>query len=136
MFIHLADQAGVAHKYYVDSAGTSAWHVGERPDSRMRRVAARHGLKYDGRSRQFRSHEFRNFDLIMVMDNENLEDLFSMTASEVDRAKIHIIREYDPLGGQNAAVPDPYYGNILGFEETYQVIERSCKGLLESLEGE
>ena len=52
MFLHLADKAGVAEKYEVDSAGTGDWHLGEQPDGRMRRVAAAHGLVYDGRSRQ------------------------------------------------------------------------------------
>ena len=46
MFRHLAQQAGVSDRYEVDSAGTGGWHVGESPDSRMRKVAARNGLKY------------------------------------------------------------------------------------------
>jgi protein-tyrosine phosphatase len=31
-------------------------------------------------------------------------------------------------------VPDPYYGGIEGFEEVFQIVERSCRGLLETLE--
>jgi len=53
LFLHLAEDAGVDHKYEVDSAGTSGYHIGESPDPRMRRVAARHGLEYDGRARKF-----------------------------------------------------------------------------------
>jgi len=53
MFAHLAEKEGVGDKYEVDSAGTSAYHVGEAPDSRMRQVAAEKGLEYTGRARQF-----------------------------------------------------------------------------------
>ncbi len=134
LFLHLADGAGVAQKYQVDSAGTSAWHVGEPPDARMRRVAAQRGLSYDGRARQFQRSDFDRYDLIIAMDNENRADLLRMASTPENKAKIHILREYDPLGGPRAPVPDPYYGGIDGFEEVYRVVERSCAALLEALE--
>jgi protein-tyrosine phosphatase len=134
MFRHFAQQAGVDHKYELDSAGTGSWHVGERPDSRMRRVAASHGLRYDGRSRQIRRQDLTNFDLIIAMDLENKSALQRLAHSPEGTGRIHLLREFDPYGGENAAVPDPYYGGIDGFEETYRIVERSCKALLEKLE--
>jgi len=136
MFRHLANQAGVGHRYQVDSAGTGGWHVGERPDARMRRVAARRGFKYDGRARQFSPRDFDRFDWIIAMDAGNRRDLERMARTQADRDKIRLLREFDPLGGPRAAVPDPYYGGIRGFEEVYDIVERSCRGLLEALEGE
>jgi protein-tyrosine phosphatase len=134
IFLSLADQAGTSHKYGVDSAGISAYHVGERPDARMRRVAGRYGLQYDGRARQFRRRDFDRFDLIIAMDSTNRQDLIQLAPDEGARSKIHLLREYDPQGGPNAPVPDPYYGGIDGFEEVYTIVERSCKGLLRELE--
>lgn len=134
MFAHLARESGVLDRYELDSAGTSAWHVGEEPDSRMRRVAAQEGLHYEGRARQFKPGDFNRFDLIVAMDRENRKDLFSLAHTPEDRNKIHMLREFDPFGGEGAAVPDPYYGGIHGFIETYKVIERSCRGLLKALE--
>ncbi len=136
LFTRLALQAGVAERFSVDSAGTSGWHVGERPDPRMLRVAARHGLEYDGRSRQFQRSDFDRFDLIVAMDTENRLDLLSLASSPQQVAKIHLLREYDPLGGTNFSVPDPYYGRADVFEEVYQVIERSVQGLLSALKDE
>ncbi len=135
LFIHLAEKAGVAHKYEADSAGTSAWHVGESPDARMRRVAAQRGLTYDGRSRQFRRDDFDRFDLIVAMDRENRSDILSLSHTPQEQAKVRLLREFDPQGSPRAVVPDPYYGGIIGFEETYEIVERSCRGLLEALEG-
>ena len=134
LFMSLAEEAGAAHKYQVDSAGTSAYHVGEAPDARMREVARRHGLTYSGRSRQFRRDDFQNFDLIIAMDVQNRRDLRSLAFTVGDREKINLMREFDPQGSPNAGVPDPYYGGAEGFERVYEIVERSCRGLLETLE--
>lgn len=134
MFIHLAELEGVGEKFVADSAGTSAWHVGEQPDPRMRRVAAEHGLDYDGRSRQFERKDYDRFDLIIAMDQENHKSLLQKARSSEQQAKLHLLREFDTMGGSQLSVPDPYYGGQEGFETVYQIIERSCRGLLQALE--
>lgn len=134
LFRHLAEQAGVGDKYVVDSAGTSAWHIGEAPDSRMRRVAAQHGLQYDGRARQVSPQDLEHFDLLIALDNENRLDLLNLAGKAGLQAKIRTLREFDPQGGPRSAVPDPYYGGIDGFEEVFRIVERSCRGLLQALE--
>jgi protein-tyrosine phosphatase len=134
LFLQIAGEESDVKQFYVDSAGTGAWHIGESPDSRMRRVAACHGLIYDGKARQFQKNDFDRFDLILSMDTHNRTDLMRMAFTQEDRNKIHLLREFDPLGGDGVSVPDPYYGGIDGFEEVYQVIERSCRGLLRVLE--
>ena len=134
LFLRLAEQQSSAHKYQADSAGTSSWHIGESPDTRMLRVAARHGLSYNGRARQFQASDLDRFDLILAMDRNNYAELLRQARSDQQRKKIHLLREFDPLGGSQAEVPDPYYGGLDGFEETYQVVERSCRGLLDALE--
>jgi len=134
LFLHQANAANVVEKYEVDSAGTSAYHIDERPDSRMRRVAASHGLIYDGEARRFTKRDLDYFDLIIVMDKENIFDLEYLISTDEHRDKIHLLREFDPSAEEGAIVPDPYYSGIHGFEETYRIIERSTRGLLETLE--
>ncbi len=134
LFRHLAAERGVADKYEVDSAGLGAWHVGEPPDPRMRKTAAKHGVHYTHTARQFRRDDFRNFDLILVMDYDNYAGLLAMMPEPEEKAKIHYLREFDPQGGPEAEVPDPYYGGMDGFEQVYQIVERSVRGLLDALE--
>lgn len=134
LFLHLAEQEDVAAKYEADSAGTGAWHVGESPDSRMRRVASRHGLVYDGHARQFTSSDLDSFDLILAMDRDNWAHLMSLARSSEHTAKIRLLRDFDPQGDQYASVPDPYYGGMDGFEKVYGIVERSVRGLLDALE--
>jgi protein-tyrosine phosphatase len=129
-----AKQRGVSHKYEIDSAGTSDWHVGEPPDARMSRVAARHDVNIDGSARQFKYTDFDHFDLVIPMDNNNLDALMALAKSPDARNKIHLLREFDPYDGSGQSVPDPYYGGIHGFEEVYDIIDRSVLGLLELLE--
>ena len=68
------------------------------------------------------------------MDTTNQTELLIQASTPEQRVKIRLMREFDPLGGPNAVVPDPYYGGIDGFEEVYGIVERSCQGLLDALE--
>ena len=134
LFVYHANQAGVGQRYEVDSAGTSDWHVGEPPDLRMRRVAARRGVSHEGRARQFRKPDFDRFDLILVMDEDNYDDLRQMDPSPEQLQRVHFLRDFEPSGGLRVEVPDPYYGGNDGFETVYEIIDRSVRGLLDVLE--
>ena len=134
LFLREIVLGGVAEKYTAASAGTDSYHIGQRPDARMRAVAARRGFVYDGRARQFERRDFERFDLIMVMDRENFDSVLYLARTPQEREKIHLLREFDPQGGLGFEVPDPYYGGPNGFEQVYDSVERSVKGLLESLE--
>ena len=134
LFRHLTKGASLEEKYRVDSAGTSAYHVGEEPDRRMRQVAAQHGFHYTGKARQFEKQDFETFDWIIAMDDANRRNLLRMSQKPEHKNKIHMMRSFDPLGSASDPVPDPYYGGIDGFEVVYQILERSIHGLLEALE--
>lgn len=136
VFRQIVAQAEAEHRYEVDSAGTGSWHIGEPPDTRMRRVAARHGLNYDGRARQFQLGDFNRFDLIVAMDTDNYADLHHLAETPTQAEKIHMLREFDPLGGPRHSVPDPYYGGRDDFETVYQIIARACEGLFTNLEND
>lgn len=134
LFRHLAIKKGSEKEFELDSAGTSAWHVGEPPDSRMRRTAAAHGLNYDGSARQFIRQDFERFDLIIAMDSQNRADLIALAQNPEHHVKVRMMREFDPEAGEGDGVPDPYYGGLEGFEKTYTIVERSVRGLMEAIE--
>jgi len=134
VFNHLAAQAGRAGEFEVDSAGTGAWHVGELPDPRSRAVARQHGLTLTHCVRQMERADFNRFDLIVVMDRQNKSDALSFsTLTPQQRAKVKLLREFDPQAGGSLDVPDPYYGGPEGFARMYEMIERSARELLKSL---
>jgi protein-tyrosine phosphatase len=80
-----------------------------------------------------RAADFARFDHILAMDRSNLRDLVHLAPAE-HLSKIRLLRQYDPLGGGD--VPDPYYGGPEGFDEVVTIVERSCAGLLATLQGE
>ena len=128
-----AEQAKVDGKYIVDSAGTAAYHLGESPDPRMQRTAESHGVSDGGTARQVQESDFDEFDWIIAMDRQNRRDLLQIAGTPEKRAKIRLMRDFDPEQ-DDPDVPDPYYGGAEGFENTYQIVERSVHGLLEALE--
>ena len=75
LFRNLVQKSELDSKYELDSAGTSAYHAGEPPDLRMRKVALGKGYEYSGRARQFKREDLDRFDLIIVMDRSNQRNL-------------------------------------------------------------
>lgn len=113
----------------VDSAGTAAYHVGERPDRRTIATAKLHGVELPSRARQFKRSDFADFDLVLAMDTKNREDLLRL-ANDEERAKVLLLRDFEEGAGPDASVPDPYYGDQAGFEEVFAICTRACAGLL------
>jgi protein-tyrosine phosphatase len=109
----------------IESAGTSGFHAGNKPDKRSIAVAKKHHVDIlNQRSRQFRAKDFETYDIIYVMDRSNYQDIVSMTKSEEESAKVKLImNELEP--GKNINVPDPYFGEF-GFENVYEMLDQAC----------
>jgi protein-tyrosine phosphatase len=131
----LLAEHGLEHAIELDSAGTGAWHVGDVPDERATAAAARRGLAMRGRARQVTSADFDRFDLLLAMDGENLRALRRLAPHADGRAKVRLLREFDPAGSGSASldVPDPYYGGEDGFDRVLDLVEAACTGLLAEL---
>ena len=134
IFRQQAAIAGLSMK--VDSAGTGDWHIGHAPDERAQRHAKAHGYNINKLvARQVSIDDFRDFDLILAMDAQNLADLQSIkdgiADTENNLAKLALFSEEDPTYGGDD-VPDPYTGNADAFEEVIERIESSAQGWIES----
>ena len=112
------------NKISVDSCGTSKYHIGEQPDSRTLANAKSNGLQLDHQARQFMKEDFRNFDYILAMDNANLKNVHKVDQTGEFRDKTMLMRFFD-LKDKNADVPDPYFGGEDGFQNVYEILDRS-----------
>ncbi len=66
----------LSDKIEIDSAGTIGYHSGESADSRMITYAKKRSYEVDSTARQFdMAKDFEQFDYIVTMDNENIEDI-------------------------------------------------------------
>jgi len=127
---HILAEEGLAESISVESAGTGDWHVGQRPDARAMETARRRGFSLPGRAQQFARPHFEAFDYIVAMDRSNRAALLALTEDEESRAKVRLLRDFDPGSPPEAEVPDPYYGGPDGFEKVFDICEASCRGLL------
>ncbi len=135
IFLHLADARGLRERFEVDSCGTGAWHVGERPDPRAADVAQANGLRLVSIARQIDPRrDFDRFELILPMDRSNRDDLLDAGAPE---NRVRLVRAFDPsLQGateRELDVPDPYYGGPDGFQHVFDMLVRACEGLLDRI---
>ncbi len=128
----LVAAAGLAEEIVVDSAGTGDWHIGERADLRAQRVL--HAGGYDAgahRARQFEPDWFDRLDLVIALDRGHERSLRAWARDEEERAKVRLIRGYDPESGPTELdVPDPYYDGERAFAEVLDQLEAACRGLL------
>ncbi|GAB5518276.1 MAG: low molecular weight protein-tyrosine-phosphatase [Rhodothermales bacterium] len=133
VFRHLVDEAGLTSAFTIDSAGTGGWHAGDAPDRRMQRTAEAHGIDISQQqARQFTAADFERFDLVLVMDKDNLHDILYLDPNDEHRHKVRLFREFDPEP-DTYQVPDPYYGGRGGFENVYQIVNRTSAALLAHL---
>jgi protein-tyrosine phosphatase len=131
----LVADAGLDGAVEIESAGTGGWHAGEPPDARATAAAARRGIALAGAARQVTEDDFERFDLIVAVDRENLGELRAIAPGTRARAKVRLLREFDPAsaGGEDLDVPDPYYGGARGFETVLDLVAAACTGLLDDL---
>jgi protein-tyrosine phosphatase len=127
----LAD-AGLADRVEVDSAGTHDYHVGAPPDHRSQRHAAQRGYDLSAlRARHLQPQDFQRFDLLLVMDENNLAHIEADCPAPY-RDRVRLLMDFAPHAG-SAVVPDPYYGGPADFERVLDLVEQACDGLVSHL---
>ncbi|KAI9716496.1 MAG: hypothetical protein M1828_007656 [Chrysothrix sp. TS-e1954] len=143
----------------IDSAGTGAYHANSPPDPRTTAVLERHEISdYSHAARKVTYEDFRSFDWIFAMDEENLEDLVEMREALERRGKgrsrggkrdesdgaetddqqkpLARVMLYGAFGGRSKdeEVVDPYYGGGKGFDIAFEQMQRFGKGFLQYLD--
>ncbi len=123
---------GVEDQFEVDSCGTANYHIGDTPDSRTISNAKKNGVIIDHIGRQLQSEDLDHFDMILAMDKSNLTNVFKLQEREEQIQKITLLRAFDPYeNGED--VPDPYYGGDQGFQQVFEILDRSIDSLLNDL---
>lgn len=113
--------------FIVESAGTAAYHVGNKPDSRSIAVARQNGLNITNqRARKFNKQDFEDFDIIYAMDNSNYQNIIALAENSQQKEKIKLILN-ESFPDKNLDVPDPYYGGDKGFENVYNMLDNACE---------
>lgn len=123
-----ADQSG--RPLVFDSAGTSDWHEGERPDPRAVKAGQARGYHFDGQvARAVTDEDFSRFDHLVAMDESHLKWLHKRRAAlRLPERPISRLMDWS-VGLAGRSVPDPYYGEAAEFEAALDLIEKGVEGL-------
>ncbi len=133
IFRSLIKEEGLAGKIEVDSAGTGNWHVGKPPHEGTQSILTKNNISFEGmKARQVQTEDVTAFDYVIAMDAENLGNLRKL-AGYTKTGFIGRLLDFVPES-EILDVPDPYYtGN---FEETYELVGKGCRNLLQKIKEE
>ncbi len=120
-------------KIHIESSGTSGFHVGEHADPRSISTLRSKGIDImDLRSRKFTSTDFNVYDFIFTMDQQNQNDVLKIAETVNSQNMPEMIMNLS-YPGENISVPDPYYGGATGFEDVYQMLDKSLEVLIKKI---
>ena len=123
---HIVNKAGLTDSIYIESAATSREEIGNDTHYGTKQKLDEMDIPYTRRkARQVMMDDYRNFDYLIIMDENNARNLRLIIDDDVD----HKVYKAMTFVGESRDVKDPWYtGN---FDETYDDISRSCDALLE-----
>ncbi|MFQ5340021.1 MAG: low molecular weight protein-tyrosine-phosphatase [Anaerolineae bacterium] len=134
VFRRLVQQAGLAHRFEIESGGTGGWHVGEPPHRGTRRELRDRGIDLAGkRARQVLCRDLEDSDYVVAMDRSNVRTLRRYDCPVRLDGKLHLLLDFAE-DVEIRDVPDPYYeGN---FDRVYELVEAGGRGLLDYIREE
>ena len=132
IFNHKIQQFGIADRFIVDSAGTGNYHIGQQPDPRTIKNATKNGVPINHRCRQISEQDLAEFDYVLAMDASNLSNILKLSNASAFAGKIMLMREFDP-DGKGHEVPDPYFGGDEGFQEVFEILDRTMDNFITHL---
>jgi protein-tyrosine-phosphatase len=94
-------------------------------------VLEQNGIVYAHKAQQFKSKHFAELDYVVVMDESNYSDVLQL-GSSTDGQKVFMMRSFDSID-KNAAVTDPWYGDISDFKICYETLDRCTDTFLHFL---
>ena len=128
IFTKLAEEAGVADRFEVDSAATSREELGNPVYPPARAKLAEHGIDCRGyAARQMRASDYDDFDYIIGMDQENMYYMKRLWPEDPE-GTLSLLMDYTDHPRE---VSDPWYTR--DFEATWQDVNEGCRGLLQQI---
>lgn len=131
IFNEKVKKRGLSGQFSSDSAGTANYHVGASPDPRTIEVATNHNIPIQHKGQQFEKRHADEFHYLIAMDHSNLQKMNTEMGNSPE--SLFLMRYFDPEG-KGLDVPDPYYGGKEGFDNMYQILDRSIDELMRFLQ--
>lgn len=112
----------------IDSAAIMDWNIGRPPHAETQAVALARGIRLQAqRARQITAGDFRRFDLILGMDDENMVALQAIRPADATAVVGRLGAYLEP--GRPAAIADPWGHDRAVFEAVFDQIHAATAGL-------
>lgn len=119
---------GVAADFEIASAATSTEEIGNPVYPPVKRLLDMHGISCKGKvARQITPQDYRYYDFIIAMDDNNLRNLRRIVGDDTDN-KISLLLDYT---NNPRNVADPWYTR--NFDITWEDVQNGCDGFLNFL---
>ena len=127
----LVSREGLENEFVIASAATTTEEIGHDVHRGTRDVLTKHGIPFGHRrARQLTREEYADWDYIVGMDTENMEDISYIVGADTEHKVFRLME----LCGERRDVADPWYTG--DFDKTYSDVVRGCRALLEKVKSE
>ncbi len=124
----LVKRGGLQDRFEIASCATSTEELGNDVYPPAKRELERRGIPFSPRrARQMEKEDYGHYDIIAVMDSQNLRNIRPFAGDDPDR-KVRLLLSFC---GEDRGVADPWYTG--DFSKTYDDILRGCGALLDAL---
>ena len=122
---YLVSEAGHSKDFLISSAATTTDDIGADIYPNAKSELKKHGIPFEHRqARQIKSSDYKDWDYIIAMDEENLIDIACFVGHDPEK-KVRLLMSFI---GEEKDVSDPWYTR--DFFKAYNDIYKGCKGLL------
>ena len=123
------DDAGLAPRVEIASAGTTGYEVGNPIDPRAGAILENRDTDPSAhRAQAITAQMLRESDLILALDDDHIAPLYRLAGSDTD--KIRMIRSFDPEAGDDLGIRDPWYGSESDFDTAAEQIDAAIPGIV------
>lgn len=130
----MAEQLASVHYPEIDfdSAGVSDEEHGNPMDSRAVRTLQAHGYQPGSHAaKQVTKQLIAEADLVLGFTQDHVN---RMQLLAPDAQNIRLMTDFDPAAAPGTPMPDPWYGGMEDFEDTYQSIMACLPGIAQYFE--
>ena len=122
---HLVAQTGRSKDFIISSAATTTEELGNDIYPNAKAELKKHGIPFERRqARQIKSSDYKDWDYIIAMDKENLDDIAYIVGRDPEK-KVRLLMSFTD---ESCSVSDPWYTR--DFFRAYSDIYRGCEALL------
>lgn len=122
---YLVSEAGHSKDFLISSAATTTDDIGTDIYPNAKSELKKHGIPFERRqARQIKSSDYKDWDYIIAMDEENLIDIACIVGHD-PKKKVRLLMSFT---GEEKDVSDPWYTR--DFLKAYNDIYKGCEALL------